>query len=265
MSFFQTIIAKRYLIVKYLNRQVSRRYRGSILGVFWSLVSPLVMLSVYLVVFGFIFKSRFNISKNETATDFGLALFCGLNIYNLCSEVITSSPKLILGQPNLVKRIVFPLETLPVVQTLDSLLHCAIAFVPLLVAFIVFRGTIPWSFIFLPLFLVPVALFSVGCSLILSALGVFIRDIGELMQPLVTILMFGSAVFYPIGAIPPPFRQFIQLNPLALLIENARLSLLWGAPPNLVLLVTLSFLAFIFVMVTSTFFEKAKPAFADVI
>ena len=171
MRFFQTIITKRYLIVKYLNRQVSRRYRGSVLGIFWSLVSPLVMLSVYLVVFGFIFKSRFNISKNETATDFGLALFCGFNIFNLCSEVITSSPKLILGQPNLVKRIVFPLETLPVVQTLDSLLHCAIAFVRLLVAFIVFRGTIPWSFIFLPLFLVPVALFSLGCSLTLSALG----------------------------------------------------------------------------------------------
>jgi lipopolysaccharide transport system permease protein len=265
MNFFQTIITKRYLIVKYLNRQISRRYRGSILGVFWSLVSPLAMLSVYLFVFGFIFKSRFNITKNETTTDFGLALFLGLNLFNLCSEVISSSPKLILGQPNLVKKIVFPLEALPVVQTLDALLHCAIAFVPLFVAFIVFRGTIPWTFIFLPLFLAPLALFSVGFSLILSALGVFIRDIKELVQPLVTILLYGSAVFYPISAMPPPFRQVVQLNPLALVIENARLSMMWGAAPNLSLLLTLSFVAVIFVMVTSTFFEKAKPAFADVI
>jgi lipopolysaccharide transport system permease protein len=265
MSFWQTIFGKRYLIVKYLQRQVSRRYRGSVLGIFWSLVTPLAMLSVYLFVFGFIFKSRFNITENETATDFGLALFCGLNLYNLCSEVISRSPTLILGHPNLVKKIVFPLETLPVVQTLDSLLHCVIGFIPLLVAFIIFRGTIPWSFIFLPLFLIPLTLFSVGCSLILSALGVFIRDIDALMEPLLTILMFGSAVFYPIGRIPLPFRQVIELNPLALVIENARLSMIWGAPPNLVLLLALSLLALLFVMVASTFFEKAKPAFADVL
>ncbi|MBV8276626.1 MAG: ABC transporter permease [Verrucomicrobia bacterium] len=265
MNFFQTIFTKRYLILKYLRRQISRRYRGSILGVLWSLASPLAMLSVYLFVFGFIFKSRFNITKNESAADFGLALFCGLNLYNLCSEVITSSPKLILGQPNLVKKIVFPLETLPVVQTLDSLFHCAIAFVPLLVGLILLYGTIPWTFIFLPLFLVPLALFSVGFSLGLSALGVFIRDIEELVQPLLIILMYGSAVFYPIGAMPPPFRQIIELNPLALVIENARLSMMLGAAPNLGLMLTLSFVGFIFVMVTSAFFEKAKPAFADVI
>jgi lipopolysaccharide transport system permease protein len=265
MSFFQTIVTKRYLISRYLNRQVARRYRGSILGVCWSLVSPLAMLSVYMLVFGFIFKSRFNISRNETAADFGLALFCGLNLYNLCSEVITRSPTLILGHPNLVKKIVFPLETLPVVQTLDSLLHCVIAFVPLFVAFVVCRGTIPWSFIFLPLYLAPLALFSVGCCLTLSALGVFIRDIEALMQPLLTILMFGSAVFYPIGRIPPPFRQFIQLNPLALVIENARRSIIWGAPPKLGLLLALTLVAFLFVTVASIFFEKAKPAFADVV
>ena len=130
MSFFRTIIAKRYLILKYLSREVTRRYRGSALGVFWSLVTPLMMLCVYLVVFGFIFKSRFNVSQNETPADFGLALFCGLNLFNLCSEVISSSPRLILQHPNLVKKIFFPLETLPVVATLDSLLHCIIAFVP---------------------------------------------------------------------------------------------------------------------------------------
>jgi homopolymeric O-antigen transport system permease protein len=265
MNFFQTIITKRYLIAKYLNRQVSRRYRGSVLGVLWSLVSPLAMLSVYLFVFGFIFKSRFNITQNEPATDFGLALFLGLNLFNLCSEVISSSPRLILGQPNLVKKIAFPLETLPVVQALDSLLHCAIAFVPLLIAFIIFRGTIPWTFIFLPLFLVPLALFSVGFSLCLSALGVFIRDMGQIVQPVLVILMYGSAIFYPIAAMPYPFRQFVQLNPLALVIENARLSMIWGALPNLKMLLILSLTGIVFVMAMSAFFEKAKPAFADVI
>ena len=108
MSFFRTIITKRYLILRYLNRRLARRYRGSILGVFASLVSPLAMLSVYIFVFGFIFKSRFNISQNEGPADFGLALFCGLNLFNLCSEVIARSPNLVLDHPNLVKKIVFP-------------------------------------------------------------------------------------------------------------------------------------------------------------
>jgi lipopolysaccharide transport system permease protein len=265
MGFFQTIFTKRYLILKYLNRQVARRYRGSILGIFWSLISPLAMLSVYIVVFGFIFKSRYKISQNETAADFGLALFCAFNLFNLCSEVISRAPRLILDHPNLVKKIVFPLETLPVVQTLDSLLHCVIAFIPLFAAFVIFRGTIPWSFIFLPLFLIPLSLFSLGCGLALSALGVFIRDIEALMQPLLTILMFGSAVFYPIAMIPWPFRQVVQLNPLALIFEDARLSMILGAAPNLSLLGTLSCGALIFVMVASSFFARAKPAFADVI
>ena len=265
MSFFRTIITKRYLILRYLNRRLARRYRGSILGVFASLVSPLAMLSVYIFVFGFIFKSRFNISQKETPADFGLALFCGLNLFNLCSEVIARSPNLVLDHPNLVKKIVFPLETLPVVAVLDSLLHCVIAFVPLFIAFILFRGEIPWSFIFLPLFLLPVTLFSVGFGLGLSALGVFIRDIEALMQPLLTILVFGSAVFYPIGAIPEPLRQVVQLNPLALVVENARQSMIFGTFPDLRLLLTLTLVALIFVMAASIFFEKSKPAFADVI
>jgi lipopolysaccharide transport system permease protein len=264
MNFFRTIITKRYLILKYLNREVTRRYRGSALGIFWSLVTPLVMLCVYLVVFGFIFKSRFNVSQNETAADFGLALFCGLNLFNLCSEVISCSPTLVLEHPNLVKKIVFPLETLPVVATLNALLHCVIAFVPLFVAFIVLRGAIPWSLVFLPLYLFPLTLFAVGFSLALSALGVFIRDIEAFMQPLLTILMFGSAVFYPVKAIPESYRWFVQMNPLALIIENARLSLIWGVPPNVGLLLALSCLALIFVVAASTFFDKSKPAFADV-
>ena len=150
------------------------------------------------------------------------------------------------------------------VATLNALLHCVIAFVPLFVAFIVLRGAIPWSLVFLPLYLFPLTLFAVGFSLTLSALGVFIRDIEAFMQPLLTILMFGSAVFYPVKAIPESYRWFVQMNPLTLIIETARLSLICGVPPNLGLLLVLSCLALIFVVAASTFFDKSKPAFADV-
>lgn len=197
--------------------------------------------------------------------DFGLALFCGLNLFNLCSEVMSRSTTLILEHPNLVKQVVFPLETLPIVATLDALLHCLIAFVPLLVAYVIFHHSIPWSFVFIPLFLFPLTLFSMACSLSISALGVFVRDIQSFMGPFLTVLMFASAVFYPLGAIPLPFRQVMQFNPLALLIESARRSIMWGDPPDLGALGGVSLFALFFVLTASAFFEKSKPAFADVL
>jgi lipopolysaccharide transport system permease protein len=164
-----------------------------------------------------------------------------------------------------VKKVVFPLETLPVVATLDALLHCLIAFVPLLLAMIITERTFPWSFAFLPVFLFPLTLFVVGGSLILSAIGVFIRDIQSLTVPLITILMFCSAIFYPISGIPQPFRQVIQLNPLALVIENARNTIIGGVAPDLNELLILTVAGLIFLLVASALFAKAKPAFADVL
>jgi lipopolysaccharide transport system permease protein len=216
-------------------------------------------------VFGIVFRSRFNLTQEETPADFGLALFCGLNLFNLCSEVMSRSATLILSHPNLVKQVVFPLETLPVVATLDALLHCMIAFVPLLLAFIIFRGVVPWSFVLIPVFLLPLTLLSLACSLVLSALGVFVRDIQSIMGPFLTVLMFASAVFYPLGAIPQPFRQFIELNPLALLIESARRSIIWGYAPDLASLLVVSLFAIFFVFAAAAFFEKSRPAFADVL
>jgi lipopolysaccharide transport system permease protein len=265
MDYFQTLFTKRYLVLQYLNRQIRQRYRGSMLGVFWSLLTPLAMLVVYSFVFGTIFHSRFDVSQRENPVDFGLALFCGLNLFNFCSEVISNSPTLILDHSNLVKKVVFPLETLPAVTALDALLHCVIAFVPLFLAMIIFDHAFPWSFVFLPLFLLPLAFFAVGCSLLLSALGVFIRDIKSLMVPLLTILMFCSAVFYPLTAIPQPYRQVIQLNPLARLIENARNTIIGGAAPSLIELLILTVAALLFVFLSSALFAKAKPAFADVL
>jgi lipopolysaccharide transport system permease protein len=108
------------------------------------------MLLVYAFVFGTIMNARFGISKSETTQDYALALFCGLNLFNLCAEVIGRSPTLILGQPNLVKKVVFPLEILPVVTMLDALIHALLAFVPLFLGLIILRHEIPWSFVFLP-------------------------------------------------------------------------------------------------------------------
>lgn len=265
MRSFFNLTARRYLIIQVLNRQIRRRYRGSILGLLSSAIPPLGMLLVYTFVFGIIFQGRFGISPNETRIDFALTLFCGLILFNFFSDVISQSPKLILEQPNLVKKVVFPLEVLPVVKTLEELLHCLIAFVPLIIAVAISHRAFPWSFCYLPLFLFPIAMLAVGASLILSSLGVFVRDIQQLIIPLITILMYGSAVFYPLSVIPQPFRQIIQLNPLATLLDEARKTIIWGIYPDLTPLAVVSVVAFLFVCLASWLFEKSKPAFADVI
>jgi lipopolysaccharide transport system permease protein len=255
---------RHYLIRQYLFRQISQRYKGAALGVLWSIVTPLLMLSVYAFVFGTVMNARFGISKTETTLDYALALFCGLNLFNLCAEVISRSPTLILGQPNLVKKVVFPLEILPLVTMLDALIHSLLAFIPLILALIIVGHGVPWTFVFLPLFLIPTALFALGLSLFLSALGVFVRDIPNLITPLLTVLLFSSAVMYPLSAVPDWARTWFSLNPLTVLFDDSRKVLIWGFFPNFLTLTLLTGLGLLLVIVGFLFFEKSKPAFADV-
>ena len=255
---------RHYLIRQYLFRQIGQRYKGAALGVLWSIVAPLLMLLVYTFVFGTIMKSRFGVSKAETTLDYGLALFCGLNLFNLCAEVISRSPTLILGQPNLVKKVVFPLEILPVTTALDALIHAILAFIPLFLALIIVRHEIPWSFVFLPFFLIPTALLALAASLFLSALGVFVRDIANLVNPVLTALLFGSAIMYPLAFVPDWGRSWFYLNPLAVLVDDSRKVLIWGDFPNFVTLALLTGVGSLLALVGFFFFEKSKQAFADV-
>jgi lipopolysaccharide transport system permease protein len=256
---------RHYLIRQYLNRQFNVRYKGRALGVLWSLVSPLLMLLVYTFVFGTVLHSRYGLSKSETTLDYGLALFCGLNLFNFWADVMTQSPGLILSQPNLVKKVVFPLEILPLVNVLDALFHCVLAFVPLFFALILVHGGVPWSFCLLPLFLLPTMLIALGFGLFLSAIGVFVRDIQNFVPTAVTVLMFGSAIFYPLAFVPDWIRAWFSLNPLAVLIENARKTLVWGMSPDIGPLLLITALGLAFAIIGFFFFEKSRPAFADVI
>jgi lipopolysaccharide transport system permease protein len=209
--------------------------------------------------------SRYGISKSETTLDYGLALFCGLNLFNFWADVILQSPGLILSQPNLVKKVVFPLEILPLVNVLDALVHCLLAFVPLFIALLIAHGALPWSFCFLPLFLLPTMLIALGFGLFLSAMGVFVRDIQNFVPTAVAVLMFSSAIFYPLAFVPDWFRPWLSLNPLAVLIENARKTLVWGVSPDIAPLLLITGLGLVFAIIGFLFFEKSRPAFADVI
>jgi len=264
-NFFPIFFKHWPLIEQFLRREITGRYKGTTLGPFLSLLVPILMLLIYTFVFGGVFKSRFGYSANEGVYDFGLGLFCGLNLFNFLSEVVTRSPNLILQYPNYVKKVVFPLEIFPITAVGAALFHYLIASIPLLVGFVVIDHRLPFGFIWLFIISLPLALIALGISWILSALGVFVHDISALLPPALTVVMFGSAIFYPISAAPTFARPFLALNPLALLVDCARQALFLDRPPGLFGFSMLVLFGVLLAAAGCAFFLKAKPAFADVI
>lgn len=255
----------RDLIKQFAWRDFVSRYKGSFLGVFWSFITPLMMLVVYAFVFSVIFKSKWNTHTDQSQVDFALTLFCGLTVFNIFAEAINRAPTLILSYPNYVKKVVFPLEILPVAALGTSLLNAGVSLIILLPAQLIFNHTISKTILFFPLILAPLCAMILGVSWFLASLGVFIRDIGQPVGVLVTILLFVSGVFFPPTAVPKGFEFLIKLNPLAGILEESRGALMWGLFPDWEWLLVTIIGSIIFMMLGYAWFMRTKKAFADVI
>jgi lipopolysaccharide transport system permease protein len=255
----------RYLIWQLTRREVQSRYRGSWLGLLWSLLNPLLMLALYTFVFSVVFRARWGGSGADGNLDFALAVFSGLIAYNLFAESVTAAPSLVLSNTNYVKRVVFPLEVLPVARFLS----CAVqaGFSSLILAAVLFwhRGSLPWTLVLLPLALAPLALLTLGVSWFLASLGVFIRDIGNLVSVLTTSLLFLSPVFYPLSKLPEPLQPYLILNPLAPIVDNFRRVIFDGLPPDWGSWMTVTLLSGVLAAAGFAWFVRSKNAFADVL
>lgn len=242
------------------------RYKGSFLGLAWSLFNPILMLTVYTFVFSVIFKSRWgNNSADVGHADFAIILFTGLIVFNLFSECINRATCLITSNVNFVKKVVFPIEILPIVNLLAALFHASISLVVLFIAILVFKHQLHFTVLLLPIIIIPLMLSILGISWVLASLGVFVRDVPQTISILVTILMFLSPVFYPIAALPVSFQKIVMLNPLAFMIEEARKVVFWGTEPNWSMLAINMVVGIILCIAGFTFFQKTKKGFADVI
>ena len=254
----------RRLIFTLSRREVLGRYRGSVLGIFWSLVLPVFMLTVYTFVFSVIFRARWS-AQNESRTEFALILFAGLLVFNLFSECLNRAPSLILQNPNYVKKVVFPLEILPCISFCAALFHTAISYLVWQVFYCVIFGWPPLTFILFPVVLVPLGLFTMGICWALAALAVYIRDVAQLVTVLTAVLMFLSPIFYPASALPVAYRALIQLNPLALPIEYARGVLLWSQLPGLFPFSLMTLVSLLVAWGGFAIFQKLRGGFSDVI
>jgi len=263
-EFFATLVRNRSLLRHLIRREIAGRYRGSVLGILWSFINPLVMLAVYTVVFGFVFKSRWG-SSGESVQSFSLVLFAGLIVFNLFSECISRAPSLILNNVNYVKKVVSPLELLPWVSLGAALFHFAIGLFVVVAFNVVVNHSFQWTLFLLPVLLIPLGLCVVGLSWLLAALGVFLRDIGQVMGLVLSVLMFLSPLFYPVTAIPERFRPFLYLNPLTYVIDQARGLILWGQVPSPLSLASYTLGAAGLAYLGFYFFQRARKGFADVL
>ncbi|WP_186271446.1 ABC transporter permease [Burkholderia gladioli] len=261
-----SLIRNRRLLLDLARRDAVGRYKGSVLGIFWSLLTPLLMLSVYTFVFSEVFKSRWGgASPSASKGEFAVVLFAGMIMFNLFSECANRAPSQILSNTNFVKKIVFPLEILPCVTLLSGLFHLCVSALILLVAEWLIRGHVPITALLFPLVLAPLCVFIMGLSWLLAATGVYLRDIGQTVGIAITALMFLSPVFFPVSSLPFRFQELVYLNPMTYPIEQSRDVLVWGNPidwsrwgPYCLMAVVVAWIGF-------AWFQKTRRGFADVI
>lgn len=264
-ALFKSIWKNRALIIKLSKRDIQSRYKGTLFGVIWSLLNPLIMLTVFTFVFGKIVQAKWGHQHTDNMLDFSVALFCGLLIYFFFSEVIGRAATTIISNANYVKKVVFPLETLLLINLLSALYHFIMSFIVLLV--LLFFST--WSFsieaLWVPLIVLPFVLLMLGLSWILAALGTYFRDINQLVAPGLTALMFLSPIFYPLSSVHDRFLWVYMINPLTFVIEQLRSVLINSMPPNFLGLFLYYLVSFFVLYVGYLVFQNTRKGFADVL
>jgi lipopolysaccharide transport system permease protein len=265
LSLARSLRNNRELIFLLTKREIVGRYKGSVMGVVWAVINPILLLVLYTFVFSTVFKSRWGGGAEEGNVHFALALFAGMIVHGLLAEALARSPTLITSNAPYVKKIVFPLEILPVVALGTSIFHAAISLAVLVGATFIFKGSIPWTIIFIPMVFLPLMLMSLGLMLVIASLGVFVRDISHPISLVVTVLLFASPVFYPLSALPEQVRPWLMLNPLTFVIEQTRGILIAGHSVDTAGWV-LYFLASLAVAwIGYAWFQKTRRGFANVL
>jgi len=267
---FHRLARRRDLLWQFTVRAIEMKHRGSYLGMLWAVLNPLLMLGLYVFVFSTIFGGRFNALPDETKMDYALGLFLGLVFFNVLSETLGVAPTLVVSNTNLVKKVVFPLEILPLAQLGASWFNFLINGVLLLAGIATLgRGFTLHGLMCLPVIILPHLLLTIGLGWLLAALGVFFRDIQHVVQFVAQIILYASAIFYSpqlIQKAPWPWAwEILKWNPLLHTVDLARDALLWQHP------IDRHHLLFTYLAGGAAFvlggwcFKKLQPAFADVI
>lgn len=260
--------AHRGLIAQLARREVQARYRGSYLGTMWALITPLLTLGVFTLVFGTMNGARWPGSDHPGILDFATHMFVGIVLYGVFSECAARAPMLIAGNPNYVKKTVFPLEILPVSVLGAAATHSLLGMVAALACVFVDRGALPWTVLLLPVVYLPILLLALAAMWFLSAVGVFLRDVASLIGVVVQLLFFLTPIAYPLAVFrgSPRVQQLVRYtNPLAPIMENARSIVVDGQPPRWLEMAVVTLASAALALAAYALFMKLKRTFADAI
>jgi len=267
----RTIWRHHELLRQLARREIVGRYRGSYLGILWALLTPLMTLAVFTLVFGAMGRHAWAGSSLEgklirPALEYPMNLFMGIIMYSVFSEVVGRASTMITTNPNFVKKAVFPLELLGVSAVIASLVHAAMTLVIQMLVIYLAVGYIPWTILLLPLMFVPAALVTLGVSWALAAMGVFFRDLGQAVGPVVQLLFFLTPIVYPMARFaefPLVSRTLTLLNPFVTIVENARLVAIEGQMPHWASLGWVTLASGGVAMAGYILFMKVRRYFAD--
>ena len=257
-------LPRRYELVRSLVRkELAARYRGSALGPVWVLLRPAVMISIYTFIFAGVFGARFG--ANGTARDYALYLFCGLLPWTAFQESVQTSATVIVTHSNLVKRVVFPLETLPLSLAFAAHVTQLFGMLVLVAATVVMQGELHLTILWLPVLLLPQLLASLGASWLAASLGVFLRDTEQAAGLLLTAWLFLTPIIYPEQAVPARYQFYVNLNPFTPLVRNYRRTVLEGLPPDWSGLAYFTLFALLSFILGYWWFARTRKNFADVV
>ena len=251
------------LIASLTRREIAARYKGSVLGIVWAILTPVVTIATFTLIFSGIFGARFGI--NGSGWEFALYLFCGLLPWTAFQEAVQLSSQKIVSQANLVKRVVFPLETLPVAQTFASLANQLFGTIALLIGALVIQRAVYPSILWLPVLIVPQLLLTFGAAWLVASLGVFLRDIVQGIALLLMVWMYLTPIIYPESIVPEKFRTLINVNPFTPLIRSYRRIILEGLGPDWRGMAYFTIFALITFVFGYWWFARTRKNFADVI
>ena len=280
----KSILANRFIVSSMVGRAIRDRYQRTVLGILWAFLSPLMLLLIYSLVFGLVFKVRFPPPEASTAPEaaagaeaaaaavlaapdlpYGLVLFSGLLMHMMISEVLQTAPSIIMENRSYVTKVIFPLEVLPVTVLATAVFQGLVSCVVLLVAEVVMVGTVPWTTVLFPIVWLPFVAMMLGISLIIASLGVFLRDIEQIVGFLSTVLLFGSPILFPAELMPEFMQTVMAFNPLTVVVTAFRDVALWGTMPNWADLGAYAGVSLAVLWFGAWWFARTRKGFADVL
>lgn len=266
-SFFGFSLVWKYkdLLWQIVRRNVQTRYKGTMIGLLWLIITPLIMLAIYTFVFSIVFQARWGDDFGESRVAFALLIFCGITVFNIFSESISGSVGVVTGNPNYAKKVIFPLEVLPVSMVFSSLVFGLVSLAILLAGVIVFLHNFSIVVVCLPFAFIPLLFLACGISWIVASLGVYFRDLPHIIGLGLQVLFWGTPIVYSLEMIPENFRKIVMLNPLTIIVEAVRHILIYNRWPDWQNLAVVTVLSLIIFQIGYFWFMKTKKAFADVL